>query len=132
MELVGVVLGCPDWFDEAERLLDGCFATYGMTRVLGPMESAGYIAVTGGKKDRVGMCLMDTLSVPLQEGESAQVVLDVPESVAAPVYPGMSLGTAHLVAGGREYGSCEVVASERVDSAHLTLDVRRVVANWPL
>ena len=38
MELVGVVLGCPDWFDEAERLLDGCFATYGMTRVLGPME----------------------------------------------------------------------------------------------
>ena len=132
MELVGVVLGCPDWFDEAERLLDGCFATYGMTRVLGPMESAGYIAVTGGKKDRVGMCLMDTLSVPLQEGESAQVVLDVPESVAAPVYPGMSLGTAHLVAGGREYGSCEVVVSERVDSAHLTLDVRRVVANWPL
>ena len=132
MELVGVVLGCPDWFDEAERLLDGCFATYGMTRVLGPMESAGYIAVTGGKKDRVGMCLMDTLSVPLQEGESAQVVLDVPGSVAAPVYPGMSLGTAHLVAGGREYGSCEVVVSERVDSAHLTLDVRRVVANWPL
>ena len=132
MELVGVVLGCPDWFDEAERLLDGCFATYGMTRVLGPMESAGTLPVTGGKRDSVGMCLMDTLSVPLCEGESAQIVLDVPESVAAPVYPGMSLGTAHLVVGGREYGSCEVVASERVDSAHLTLDVRRVLAHWPL
>ena len=44
----------------------------------------------------------------------------------------MSLGTAHLVVGGWEYGSCEVVASERVDSEHLTLDVRRVVAHWPL
>ena len=78
------------------------------------------------------MCLMDTLSVPLCEGESAQIVLDVPESVSAPVYPGMSLGTAHLVVGGREYGSFEVVASERVDSAHLTLHVRRVLAHWPL
>ena len=132
MELVGVVLGCADWFDEAERLLDGCFATYAMTRVLGPMESAGTIAVTGGKKAQISMCLMDTLSAPLAEGESAQIVLDVPQSLAAPVYPGMSLGTAHLVVGGRTYGSCEVVASERCESAHLTLDVRRVVANWPL
>ena len=132
MELVGVVLGCADWFDEAERLLDGCFATYAMTRVLGPMESAGTIAVTGGKKAQISMCLMDTLSAPLAEGESAQIVLDVPQSLAAPVYPGISLGTAHLVVGGRTYGSCEVVASERCESAHLTLDVRRVVANWPL
>ena len=132
MELVGVVLGCADWFDEAERLLDGCFAAYAMTRVLGPMESAGTIAVTGGKKAQISMCLMDTLSAPLAEGESAQIVLDVPQSLAAPVYPGMSLGTAHLVVGGRTYGSCEVVASERCESAHLTLDVRRVVANWPL
>ena len=132
MELIGVVLGCADWFDEAERLLDGCFATYAMTRVLGPMESAGTIAVTGGKKAQISMCLMDTLSAPLAEGESAQIVLDVPQSLAAPVYPGMSLGTAHLVVGGRTYGSCEVVASERCESAHLTLDVRRVVANWPL
>lgn len=132
MELVGVVLCCGDWFDEAARLMDGCFDTYGMTRVLGPMESAGRVAVTGGRRDQAGMCLMETLSVPLAEGESAQVVLDVPQSVEAPVYPGMHLGTAHLVVGGREYASCEVVASERVDSAHVTLNVRRVIAHWPL
>lgn len=132
MEVVGVVLGCADWFDEAERLMDACFDTYDMMRVLGPMESAGQIAVTGGKREQVGMCLMDTLSVPVMEGESAQIVLDVPESVAAPVYPGMHLGTAHLVVGGTEYGQCEVVASQRVDSRRVTLDVRRVIAHWPL
>ena len=27
LELIGVVLGCPDWFDEAERLMDGCYDT---------------------------------------------------------------------------------------------------------
>lgn len=132
MELVGVVLGCSDWFDEAERLLDACFHTYGMTRVLGLTESAGHIAVEGGKQEWVDMCLMSALSVPLSEGESAQVVLDVPSSIQAPVYPGMHLGTARLVVAGQTYASSEVVASERVDSRRVTLDVRRVMANWPL
>lgn len=132
MEVVGVVLGCSDWFDEAERLMDGCFETYTMTRMLGPLESAGQIAVTGGKREQAGMCLMGELSVPLAEGESAQVVLDVPEQVNAPVYPGMHLGTAKLVAGGRVYGECEVVASERVDSRHLTMDLYRVLSRWVL
>lgn len=132
LEVIGVVLGCSDWFDEAERLMDGCYATYTRTHVLGPMESAGRIAVTGGKAESTGMCLMEELSVPLAEGEAAQIVLDVPEGVTAPVYPGMHLGTARLVVGGNVYGECEVVASERVDSQKIVLDVRRVLAQWIL
>lgn len=132
LELIGVVLGCPDWFDEAERLMDGCYETYTMARVLAPTISAGRMRVQGGRSDSVGMCVMETLSVPLAEGESAQIVLDVPDGVSAPVYPGMHLGTATLVVGGEVYGSAEVVASERVDSRRIALDVRRVMARWPM
>lgn len=132
MEIIGVVLGCPDWFDEAARLMDGCFDTYTMTRTLGPLDSAGEIAVAEGKRETAGMCLMETLAVPLAEGESAQIVLDVPQSVTAPVYPGMHLGTATLVVGGQAYGTCEVVASERVDSRKFSMDMRRVMARWIL
>ena len=132
MELVGVVLGCSDWFDEAERLLDGCFERYAMTRVLGPTLSAGHIAVTGGERDVCGMCVMESLSVPLESGEAAQAVLDVPESVRAPVYPGMHLGTAKLVVDGQVYGVGEVVASERVRADGIRMDVRRIVAHWTL
>ena len=132
MELVGVVLGCSDWFDEAERLLDGCFERYAMTRVLGPTLSAGQIAVTGGERDVCGMCVMESLSVPLESGEAAQAVLDVPESVRAPVYPGMHLGTAKLVVDGQVYGVGEVVASERVRADGIRMDVRRIVAHWIL
>ena len=132
MELIGVVLGCSDWFDEAERLLDNCFETYSMVGVLGPMKSAGQIPVEGGKASVVNMCLMQTLSAPLAKGENGQIVLDVPENVQAPVYPGMHLGTAHLVVDGKEVGQCEVVASERVDSRSVSLDVMRVMAHWTL
>ncbi|MBP3427460.1 MAG: D-alanyl-D-alanine carboxypeptidase [Clostridia bacterium] len=132
MELIGVVLGCADWFDEAARLMDACFETYTMTRMLGPMQSAGEIAVTGGRQERVGMCLMETLSLPLAQGEAAQVVLDVPQSVSAPVYPGMHLGTASLVCGGQVYGRCEVVAAGRVDGTSVSAGLLRVIALWPL
>ena len=132
MELVGVVLGCGDWFDEAARLMDHCFETYSMTRALGPTLSAGQIAVEDGEQENCGMCVMETLSVPLRAGEAAQVVLDIPQSVRAPVYPGMHLGTAKLVVDGTVYGEGEVVVSERVNTRTVRMDVRRILAHWML
>lgn len=132
MELVGALLGCPEWFDEAERLMNGCYETYSVRRVLGPAQFAGEVAVTGGTKDSVQLCVMQELCAPLAEGESAQIVLDAPQAIGAPVYPGMHVGTAKLVVGGRVYASSELVASERVDSRHLAANVRRVVAQWVL
>ena len=132
LELIGAVLSCGDWFDEAARLMDACYADYDMARVLGPTMSAGRIAVTNGESGSCSMCVMEELCVPLESGESAQVVLDVPRSVPAPVYPGMHLGTAKLVVDGRVYGSCEVVAGERVDQNGIHLDVRRIMACWIL
>ena len=132
LELTGAVLGCADWFEEAARLMDGCFDTYTMVRVLGPTIAAGDMPVTGGKKDRVGMCVMEDMSVPLAEGEAAQIVLDVPGSVPAPVYPGMHLGTARLVVGGRVYAEGEVIAGGSVAGSRITVDVRRVMARWIL
>lgn len=132
MEIIGVVLGCADWFDEAARLMDGCFDTYDMVDVLGLAQSAGELPVEDGRSESVGMCLMNPLRVPLAEGEAAQVILDVPKKVSAPVYPGMHLGAAHLVIAGKAYAQSEVVASARVESRRMTLDVRRVMAHWTL
>jgi len=132
LELIGTVLGCSDWFDEAARLMDQCYGDYDMARVLGPTISAGRITVTNGRQESCSMCVMEELSVPLSAGESAQIVLDVPKSVAAPVYPGMHLGTAKLVVDGRVYASSEVVVGSRVDAKGIHLDVRRVFACWIL
>jgi len=132
LELIGAVLGCSDWFDEAARLMDDCYARYDMARVLAPTISAGQIRVADGRKEICSMCVMEEMSVPLAAGEQAQVVLDVPRSVRAPVYPGMHLGTAKLVVDGRVYARSEVVAGERVDADGIHLDVRRIMACWIL
>ena len=132
MEIVGVVLNCSDWFDEAARLMDGCFESYSMVRVLGPTMSAGKIKVVDGRQETAQLCAMQDLRVPLREGETAQIILDIPESVRAPGYAGMHVGTAHVTVGGKTLASSEVVLSEYVDSAHLTMDIRRVVSRWML
>ncbi len=132
MELVGVVLNCSDWFDEAARLMDACFETYTMARVLGPTMAAGKIAVIDGRQASARLCAMQDLRVPLCEGESAQVVLDVPQAIRAPGYAGQHIGTAQVVVGGKTLASCEIVLSEYVESKRLALDVRRVVSRWML
>ena len=132
MEIIGVVLSCSDWFDEAARLMDASFDAYDMTHMLGPLESAGEIPVNGGRSKSVGMCLMKELSVPLAQEESAQVVLEVPYSVDAPVYPGMHLGTARLVLDGQVLGESEIIASERVDASGIGYNISRVIGSWML
>ena len=132
MRIIGVVLNCPDWFDEAARLMDACFETYTMARVLGPTMAAGKIAVIDGRQSSARLCAMQDLRVPLCEGESAQVVLDVPQAVRAPGYAGQHIGTAQVVVGGKALASCEIVLSEYVESKRLALDVRRVVSRWML
>ena len=130
LEVVGSVLFCSDWFDEAARLMDGCFEQYEMTHMLGPLESAGHLPVHGGTKESVGMCLMEELRLPLAQGEAAQVILEVPYSVDAPVNPGMHLGKARLVLDGQVLSSSEIVASERVDAAGIRHNISRVMDGW--
>lgn len=132
MELVGAVLNCYAWFDEAARLMDGCFETYTMARLLAPAMSAGRIAVTDGMESSVGLCVMEELSIPLESGEAAQIVLDIPGSVSAPVYPGRHIGTAALVLDGKVYGTCEVVASGYVGGKGIWPNMRRIASRWML
>ena len=78
------------------------------------------------------MCLTQELKLPLAQGENAQVVLEVPSSVQAPVYPGMPLGTARLVLDGQVLGESRIVADERVDVTGIGYNISRVIAGWML
>ena len=53
------------------------------------------------KEELERLCAMQELRVPLHEGESAQIVLDVPQSLRAPGYAGQHIGTAQVVVGGK-------------------------------
>ncbi len=71
MRVVGAVLNCPGWFEEAADIMDYGFETYSM------MELLPEKAVLTEGKDR--FALLSALRVPLREGERAEVEIEAGE-----------------------------------------------------
>ncbi len=88
MELIGVVLSCPNWFEEAERMLDWGFANYHPESPLSTGEVACEAAVEGGMAGTVTAVAEDDLAAAVGEGEAWRVEYDFPGGVRAPVEKG--------------------------------------------
>ncbi len=71
MRVIGAVLNCPSWFDDAARIMDYGFKAYSMAEVL--PEGA---VLTEGKER---FTLLSALRVPLREGETAEIELEIAE-----------------------------------------------------
>ncbi len=71
MRVIGAVLNCPSWFDDAARIMDYGFEAYSMAEVL--PEGA---VLTEGKER---FTLLSALRVPLREGETAEIELEIAE-----------------------------------------------------
>ncbi|WP_346026505.1 D-alanyl-D-alanine carboxypeptidase family protein [Beduinella massiliensis] len=132
MELVGVVLNCGDWFDEAERLMDTCFEAYDMLTLFRAGQDARAVGVSGGMDRSVRAVSQTSLSVPVREGEEAKLVVDLPDTVQAPVYAGMELGTASAVLNGETLLTVPLVAARSVQAESFMTNIKTILLHWPL
>ncbi len=132
LELVGAVLGCPDWFDVAQRLMDQAFAAYQQVVLLGAGERLRSLPVKRGVYGRVDAVLRDPLGAPLSERENPTIVLALPEELEAPLAADQRIGTAQLRAGGVVL--CELPVYPAHPVAELTLwnQLARVLRAWCL
>lgn len=110
MEIVGVVLNCADWFNEAARLMDKAFAAYEQSELLYGGETLREIPVTHGLCDTVEAVLADDLCAAVPKNALPQLEIDLPESVEAPVSAGDRLGEARLVWQGEVLKRADLVA----------------------
>ena len=131
MELIGVVMNCGDWFEEAKRLLDWGFAHYARAEALSAGRESGRVSVTGGVKDEVAVEPGRDLTAALGEGEDWRVEMDLAQSAKAPVRRGDKLGTARLVAGGVTLAETDLLACEDVAKLDFFEALRRAASRWP-
>jgi D-alanyl-D-alanine carboxypeptidase (penicillin-binding protein 5/6) len=132
MEVVGVVLNCSDWFDEAERLMDLAFTRYTSFTALAAGETAAVLPVDGGARETVRILVKGDLAAPLAANETPRVVLDLPERVRAPLAVGMPVGVAKLYAGDTLILQKVLVAGEGVPSQTFGDSLQRILTQWPL
>lgn len=114
MRIIGVVLNCADWFDEAARLMDKAFSQYESVTLLSQSDAAGTLSVTCSDGQSVEAYLSDDLTGVVPRGTIPQVEIDLPHVVEAPVYRGQRLGIARLVSGGEIIAEVPLVASRDV------------------
>ena len=112
MRIIGVVLNCPDWFNEAARLMDIAFERYETVTMLRAGDVAGTIPMTHADCESVDALLSADLSGVVPKGSIPQVEIDLPASLDAPIYAGQTIGTARLTAVGTIIAEIPLIAAD--------------------
>ena len=114
MEIIGVVLNCPDWFNEAARLMDIAFDRYESITMLEAGEVVAAVPVTHADVASVSAVLAEDLKGVVPKGHLPQVEMDLPDTLDAPVAAGQVIGKALLTANGVTIAEADIVASADV------------------
>ena len=132
MELIGAVLSCPNWFEEAERMLDWGFENYHLEAPLSAGETACEAAVEGGMAGTVRAVAERDLAAAVGEEETWRVEYDFPGGVRAPLEKGETIGTATLYIEGTPAAQTPLLAGEDVEKRDLASAIRRLLTRWVL
>ena len=119
MTLIGVVLGAAntnDRFAAATSLLDYGFANW---KIAAPEAPAlPVLPVTGGMTGEVRLeaAVPAGVLTPVSEQSALETVVELPESVAAPVEAGQAVGTLRVLLGGETVQEIPITAAESAEA----------------
>lgn len=114
MRVIGVVLNCYDWFDEAARLMDAAFARYEAMTLMTEGEMLRAIPVATSDGCDVQAVLASDLTGVIRKGSMPGIEIDLPDALDAPVAAGDVLGQVRMVVSGETVASADLVASASV------------------
>lgn len=132
LEVVGVVLNCPGWFDEAAKVMDYGFANYRYVLLLADGEQVRSIPVSGGAEKEVAVRLEGDLAAPIAGDNWPQMEFDLPDTLAAGIIAGQVLGSARLTMNGRVLVERPLVAAVDVPPRTFRTGIGRIFDQWLL
>lgn len=132
LEVIGVVLHCSDWFDEAARLMDLGFEQYEAFGALEEGETLRALPVLDGVEETVSVRAGAVLMAPVPKGRIPALEIDLPDEVKAGRMEGDVIGEARLVMDGKTLASVPLVLGETLPVRDFAFEMQRITANWPL
>ena len=131
LSLIAVVLGSDtseERFAAATTLLDYGFANYEMAQLTASGGWPQALAVTGGAEGEVALQYDLPEQLLLKKGESAALELtaELPDSLAAPIAQGDTVGTVRASVGGEQLGSWPVTAAASVARMNFSIAFGRL------
>ncbi|MCI6376233.1 MAG: D-alanyl-D-alanine carboxypeptidase [Clostridiales bacterium] len=132
LEVIGVVLNCGDWFNEAARLMDMGFERYECFTALSEGETVRELPITDGTQDTTYICAQGDLCAAVPRGEVPTLEYDMPDTLSAGMKLGDIVGEARLMLNGRTLASVPLVLSESLRPRDFGFELERVIQGWPL
>ena len=132
LSLIGVLLNCPDWFNEAAALLDRGFENWQMVTLLSQGETVREIPVTGGSQSSVSVIVQSDVAAPVAMDAWPDLVIDLPDSLHAGILQGHQVGSVSLLDQGETLITVPVVAGETVPERSFRWGWDRAVSRWLL
>ena len=132
LELIGVVLNCPDWFREAEALLDKGFDSWQMVSLLSAGETVRTVPVKNGVSNAVRVIASSDVAGPVRLDAWPDLVLELPDSLEAGFSRGQTVGVAKLMDAGQTLITVPLVTAEAVPERSFRHGWQSVLREWPL
>ncbi len=124
MELIGVVLNCGAWFDEAEKMLDWGFENFSLVQAAQQGEVVAHSQVTGGTEESAAIAAAQPLRYPIGKNDVWSVETYAADSLKAPLQAGDVAGYMTLIVNGQEAARTELIAQNDVPERTLIGTVR--------
>lgn len=132
VRVIAVVVGAEDSktrFKEVSSMFDYAFANYENKVYFANGQSAGEVQVVGGKTNAVSVLADGNLASFCKKGESnAEVVLDLPDTIAAPLDKGSIVGRAQLKVDGNVVATVNLVTASDVARKTIFDYVREIIS----
>ena len=131
LEVIGVVLKCSDWFDEAARLMDMGFERYEMFTAFSAGETVRVLPVREGKQETVCVVADQKLAAPVPQGVVPVLEYDLPGTAEAGHERGTVIGEARMVLAGEVIAAVPLVLGETLAQRDYAYELERIVRSWP-
>lgn len=130
LALIGVVLNCPDWFDQAEKLLDRGFQNWQMVTFLQKDEAIREIPVEKGQKESVTIRASQDIAGPVPIDSWPDLIIDLPNQLAGSVEKGQIVGSARLMDGNIPLCIVPLYADEACPEQTFRFQLSRIFTCW--
>lgn len=130
MEVIGVVLNCSDWFDEAARLMDLGFGQYEMFRALDEGQILRAIPVENGVQETVSVRSSAALEMPVRKGCIPALEVEMPDEAEAGHAEGEIIGEARLVLDGKARASVSLELGESLPVRDFSFEIQQIGFHW--
>lgn len=132
MEVICVVLNCPNMFEESEKLINDVYAKYKMITLLESYNYITSIPVSDGNMENVKVYSMKGFKFPLLEDEITKITIEkeLPNVLLAPIQKEQIVGKISIFFDKDLIFSENIYTMESVDTININDKVKDIIDKW--